>query len=124
VDALILCAESPSNTLGKKYNISNGEPVKIWQLIGRICAELNMPPPRRKIPRRVVHMAGGLLEFLFTLIPTHPEPPLTRLSVAMMSNSTTLDIAAAKNELGYKPRVSVDEGVELFLKWWKEKTLT
>ena len=124
VDALILCAESPSNTLGKKYNISNGEPLKIWQLIGRICTELDMPHPKRKVSQRIVHMAGGLLEFLFTLIPTHPEPPLTRLSVAMMSNSTTLDIAAAKNELGYKPRVSVDEGVELFLKWWKEKTLT
>jgi len=39
----------------------------------------------------------------------------------MMSNSTTLDITAAKNELGYKPRVSIDEGVDLFLKWWKER---
>jgi len=120
VDALVLCAESPSNTLGKKYNITNDEPVKIWQLINRICSELNLPHPKRKVSQRVVHMAGGFLEFLFTLIPTHPEPPLTRLSVMVMSNSTTLDITAAKNELGYKPRVSVDEGVELFLKWWKE----
>jgi len=120
VDALVLCAESSSNTLGKKYNISNDEPVKIWQLIDRICTELDMPHPKRKVPRRLVHAAGGLLEFLFTLIPTHPEPPLTRLSVMMMSNSTTLDITAAKKELNYKPRVSVDEGVELFLKWWKE----
>lgn len=120
VDALILCAESPSNTLGKKYNITNDEPVKIWQLIDHICTELDMPHPKRKVPQRVVHAAGGFLEFLFTLIPTHPEPPLTRLSVTMMSNSTTLDITAAKNELGYKPRVSVDEGVELFLRWWKE----
>jgi len=31
VDALLLCAESPTNTLGEKYNISNGEPVKIWK---------------------------------------------------------------------------------------------
>ena len=120
VDALILCAESPSNTLGKKYNITNDEPVKIWKLIDRLCDELNMPHPKRKLPQRIVHTAGGLLELLFTLIPTHPEPPLTRLSVTMMSNNTTLDITAAKNELGYKPRVSIDEGVELFLKWWKE----
>jgi nucleoside-diphosphate-sugar epimerase len=33
VDALLLCAESPASTLGKKYNISNGEPVTIWKLI-------------------------------------------------------------------------------------------
>ena len=48
VDALLLCAELPVNTLGKKYNISNGEPVKIWKLVERICTELNLPPPKRK----------------------------------------------------------------------------
>jgi nucleoside-diphosphate-sugar epimerase len=40
--------------------------------------------------------------------------------VSMMANSTTLDISAARNELGYQPKVSVEEGVSRFLKWWKE----
>jgi nucleoside-diphosphate-sugar epimerase len=57
---------------------------------------------------------------LYGLIPTHPEPPLTRISVSMLANHTTLDISAAKNELGYKPKVSVNEGFDLFMKWWKE----
>jgi nucleoside-diphosphate-sugar epimerase len=38
----------------------------------------------------------------------------------MMANSTTLDISAARKELGYQPKVSVEEGVQRFLKWWKE----
>ncbi len=123
VDALSLCAESPVNTLGKKYNISNGEPVKIWKLIERICDELKYPRPRRRIPYRAAHAVAGILESVYTLIPFSPEPPLTRLSVSMMSNSSTLDISAARNELGYQPRVSVEEGVQRFLKWWKEKNL-
>ncbi|MBI5822497.1 MAG: NAD-dependent epimerase/dehydratase family protein [Chloroflexi bacterium] len=121
VDALLLCAESPASTLGKKYNISNGEPVKIWKLIERICDELNLPHPKRKISYKTANIAATMLEALYTLIPTHPEPPLTRISVSMMANSATLDISAAKNELGYQPRVSVEEGVERFLKWWKER---
>lgn len=120
VDALLLCAESPANTLGKKYNISNGEPVKIWKLIERICDELDLPHPKRKISHRTANAIATALELIYTLIPTHPEPPLTRISVSMMANSTTLDISAAKNELGYQPRVSVEEGVERFLRWWKE----
>jgi nucleoside-diphosphate-sugar epimerase len=40
----------------------------------------------------------------------------------MLAHSTTLDISAAKNELGYRPRVSVEEGAERFLKWWKQQT--
>ena len=122
VDALLLCAESPANTLGKKYNISNGEPVKIWKLVERICTELNLPTPKRKISYRTANAAASALEFLYTLIPTHPEPPLTRVSVSMMANSTTLDISAAKNELGYQPKVSIDEGFDIFMKWWKQQT--
>jgi len=121
VDALLLCAESPSNTLGKKYNISNDAPVKIWDLVNRICDELNLPRPTRKISYKTANAAATAIEFIYSLIPYSPEPPLTRLTVSMLAHSTTLDISAARTELGYQPRVSVDEGVEKFLKWWKEK---
>lgn len=121
VDALLLCAESPANTLGKKYNITNGEPVKIWKLIERICDELNYPRPKRRIPYRAADAVARTLEFAYSLIPFSPEPPLTRLSVSMMANSSTLDISAARNELGYQPKISIEEGVGRFLKWWKEK---
>lgn len=121
VDALLLCAESPANTFGKKYNISNGEPVRIWELINHICVELGFPKPSRKISLQTAQLAGGALELLYTLIPYSPEPPLTRLSVSMMANSTTLDISAAKKELGYQPKISVEEGVQRFLEWWKNE---
>jgi nucleoside-diphosphate-sugar epimerase len=121
VDALLLCAESPENTLGKKYNISNGDPVKIWYLVSRICDELSLPRPARKISYKTANAAAIAIEFMYSLIPYSPEPPLTRLTVSMLAHSTTLDISAAKEELGYQPKVSVEEGVERFLKWWKEK---
>lgn len=121
VDALLLCAESSSNTLGKKYNISNGEPVKIWKLVERICDELDLPHPKRRISYPVANAVATTLEMIYSLIPAQPEPPLTRISVSMLANNTTLDISAAKNELGYTPKISVDEGFALFIKWWKEK---
>lgn len=120
VDSLLLCASSPENTLGKKYNISNGEPTEIWKLIERVCDELQMPHPKRSISYKTADAAAGALEFIYSLIPFSPEPPLTRVSVSMMANDTTLDISAARNELGYQPGVSVEEGVQRFLKWWKE----
>lgn len=120
VDALLLCAESPANTLGKKYNISNGEPAKIWKLIEHICDELKYRRPKRKVSYKTANAAASVLEFVYSLIPFSPEPPLTRMSVSMMANSTTLDISAARNELGYQPKVSVEEGVQRFLNWWQE----
>jgi nucleoside-diphosphate-sugar epimerase len=120
VDALLLCAESPANTLGKKYNISNGGPVKIWGLFNRICDELSLPRPTRKISYKTANAVATAIEFVYSLIPYSPEPPLTRLTVSLLAHSTSLDISAARAELGYQPRVSVEEGVERFLKWWKE----
>lgn len=122
VDALLLCTESPANTLGKKYNISNGEPVKIWELINHICDELGLPRPSRRISYKTANAAATAIEFVYSLIPYGPEPPLTRLTVSMLAHSTTLDNSAARNELGYQPRVSIEEGVERFLKWWKENS--
>ena len=120
VDALLLCAESPTDTLGKKYNISNGEPIKLWEWLKKICDELGFQRPKIKISFQTAHGLAAVLETVYTLIPTQPEPPLTHMAVNMVANSTTLDITAAKNELGYQPKISVDEGFDLFMKWWKE----
>lgn len=120
VDSLLLCAESPANTLGKKYNISNGEPVKIWDVLNRICDELGFQRPKIKISTPVAHGLAAVLEVACILIPTRPEPMLTRMAVNMITNNTTLDISAAKKELGYQPKVSVDEGFDKFINWWKE----
>ena len=120
VDSLLLCAESPAQTLGRKYNITNGEPVKLWELVKRICKELNLQFPARKISYRAAHTLAGALEIIYKFIPNQPEPPLTRYSVSMMANSTTLDISAARRDLNYNPRVSVDEGFEIFMRWRKQ----
>jgi nucleoside-diphosphate-sugar epimerase len=115
VDALLLCADSSYNTLGKKYNITNGEPVQLWPLIERLCRELNLKYPTRRIPYKVAHGLAGLLEFTFRLLPGQPEPPLTRYSVFVISQSATLDISAARRDLGYSPRISLEQGIEEFI---------
>ena len=119
VDALLLCATSPDATLGKKYNITNGEPTALWPLIEKLCIALGYPSPRRHIPYRVADAGAALLEVVYRLLPGQPEPPLTRYSVALLAKNTTLDISAARQELGYQPRVSVAEGFQRFVAWWQ-----
>jgi len=121
VDALLLCAESPDHTFGKKYNITNGEPIRLWAMIEKLCQRLNLKYPTQRLPYPLVDRIAGALEFVARLLPNQPEPPVTRYSVAMISLSTTLDITAAKNDLGYQPRVSNEEGFEKFVEWWKKK---
>jgi nucleoside-diphosphate-sugar epimerase len=123
VDALLLCAEAPSALLGRKYNITNGEPLPLWPLIEKLCRALGYEYPRRHIPYPLALGLAGVLEGICHLLPGEPEPLLTRYMVGVLAKSTTLEISAACRDLGYEPRVSVAEGFERFVHWWKSQNL-
>ena len=42
-----------------------------------------------------------------------------RLVCALLAITTTLDISAARRDLGYQPRISLEEGFEAFVRWWQ-----
>jgi nucleoside-diphosphate-sugar epimerase len=121
VDALILCAASANSTLGRKYNITNGEPVKLWEMVEKLCGALDLDYPQRRIPYPAANAIAGAMEAVYRLLPGQPEPPLTRYAVGVLAMSTTLDISAARRDLGYAPRITNEEGFDCFAAWWKEK---
>jgi len=115
VDALLLCQRAPATLLGKKYNITNGEPVRIWDKLNDLCNELGYTFPSRHVSFGVAYTLAGLLEMTHTLLGLKGEPRLTRYAVSLLAKSMTLDISAAQRDLGYAPRVSVDEGLARFV---------
>jgi nucleoside-diphosphate-sugar epimerase len=121
VDALLLCADAPEVLLGRKYNITNGEPLPLWGLIRRVCDALGYEFPRRSISYPLALGLATALEVVSTLLPGHPEPLLTRYMVGILAKSTTLDISAARRDLGYLPRIPVEEGFQRFVDWWKKQ---
>lgn len=124
VDALLLCANAPSQTWGKKYNITNGEAVNLWRMVERLCSELNLPYPNQKIPFRIAFVLAYGMEIASRTLLNYKEPLLTRYTVSTLAKSATLDIRAARRELGYEPKISVEEGVERFITWWVKSQKT
>jgi nucleoside-diphosphate-sugar epimerase len=118
VDALLLCADAPPAALGCTYNITNGETVRLWDMVARLAEALDYPPPRRRLSLGAALAVAGALEAVYTFLPGR-EPPLTRYTVRMLAQDSTLDITAARRDLGYAPRVSVEEGLQRFIAWWK-----
>lgn len=119
VDALLLCIDSPSSTWGKAYNITNGEPVTMIEVLKEVFQRLGMPLRTRQISYRRAYAAAWVMELASKAVLNYKEPILTRYSVGVLAKSQTLDITRAKEELGYKPRVSIAEGIEAFTKWWR-----
>jgi len=121
VDAMLLCAESPDSTLGEKYNITNGEPVLVWSMIETLCQRLALKPPQRKVPYRVAYWLAFGMELISKTLLLGREPVLTRYGVGLLAKSMTLNIDRARKDLGYVPRISIDEGLDRFVRWWQEE---
>jgi 2-alkyl-3-oxoalkanoate reductase len=122
VDALLACASAPSAVHGRVYNVTNGEPVALVDLLRALFDKLGVPFRPRPIPWGVARALGRASELRARLLGV--EPRLTRYTVAVLACDQTLDLAAAQRDLGYAPAVSVDEGLDRFVRWWEAARAT
>ncbi len=109
VSQAILLAMSTVGAAGKTFHITNDEHVKLWPLIESILLRFRLSL-RGALSFEMAFRAARLIEFGYRLFPGY-EPPLTRLTVALLGRSQTFNIALAKNELGYRPKISIAEGL-------------
>lgn len=120
VDALLLCIDAPRSTLGKKYNITNGEPVQVLPFLQQLFAALHIPFKARFVPVKAAYAAAALTEYWHRVTRSSTEPRLTRYGVLAMSQTRTLSIAAAQRDLGYSPRISVSAGLARYAQWYTQ----
>lgn len=121
VDALVLCMDSGQHTLGKKYNISSGQPVPLWDMICLLCEKLDHAPPTQFVPYKKAMRLAGFLEWLYGTFFFGMEPPITRFAATALAKSQTLNIDAARQDLGYEPKISTEAGINRFVEWWKDQ---
>jgi nucleoside-diphosphate-sugar epimerase len=115
VDAMMLCLNSKENTLGKKYNITNGDSISLYDFLENLMMKLDYRFNSKKINPKIAYHVAHIMEFISKTILFYKEPILTRYSVGVLTNSRTFDISAARNDLGYKPNVSIEEGTNKFI---------
>ena len=96
---------------GNAYFISNGEPLPLWDMVNRILAAAGQPPVTRSISSGLAHRAGTLCETIWTVLRLSGEPPITRFLASELSTAHWFDITAARRDLGYQPRISIEEGL-------------
>ena len=98
---------------GKAYFISNGEPLPLWEMVNRILDAAGVPPVTRTVPSAVAYAAGVACELVWKTARLSGEPPMTRFVAKELATSHWFDISAARRDLGYVPRITIDEGMEL-----------
>jgi len=96
---------------GKTYFISNDEPIPMARLMNQILAAAHLPPITKTISPRIAYFAGLVLETSYKLLGKKEEPLMTRFLARQLSYAHWYNLSAAKRDLGYYPKVSIEEGM-------------
>ncbi|MBW1821277.1 MAG: NAD-dependent epimerase/dehydratase family protein, partial [Deltaproteobacteria bacterium] len=122
-DAHILAAENLDKNpeiSGNVYFISQGKPVPLWDMINAILKAAGLGPVKGSISKQSAWLVGSAFEFLYKILYIKKEPPMTRFVADELATSHWFDISAARRDLGYSPRVPMEEGLRLLEDWLKK----
>ena len=98
---------------GQAYFISQGEPVDLWPWLNSILEGLGQPPLTQKIPLPLAYGIGALCEGVWKVLRRRTDPPITRFVAVELAKDHYFDIRKAQHELGYRPRVPMNEALKL-----------
>ncbi len=107
---------------GRAYFITNDDPRPVSEIINGILGAADLPPVTRSVSPSVAYAVGATLEVVYRLFGVTAEPPMTRFVARQLSTAHWYDIGAARRDLGYAPRVSVDEGFARLRTWLAEES--
>ncbi|MCJ1458067.1 hypothetical protein MMC28_008438 [Mycoblastus sanguinarius] len=136
VDAHILAAQAlvkawgkcppPANQRvdGESINITNDERVLFWDFNRKVAAEAGYLVKKEEIwviPLWVGLAIGWISELVvWALSGGTRQPNMTVEGIRFSTINRTLRVDKAKRVLGYRPKVSIDEGIQRGVTWYKE----
>ncbi|MDA5545250.1 MULTISPECIES: NAD-dependent epimerase/dehydratase family protein [Yersinia] len=118
VHAMWLATQSQNTQSGRAYNITNQQPRPLRTIVQHLLDELDMPCRIRSVPYPMLDIMARAMEKLGNK--AEKEPILTHYGVAKLNFDLTLDTRRAELELGYRPQVSLDEGIIRTARWLKD----
>lgn len=116
-EAHVLAADRIAQAGGKAYFLSNGEPVRLWEWLDALLAQVGLPPVQRSLPYGAARLVGTAMELAWSGLRLGGEPRMTRFLASQLATSHWFDISAARRDLGYEPRVSNEEGTRRLVEW-------
>lgn len=104
---------------GRAYVVANGEPRTVAELLEGICSAAGVAYAPRHVPLAVALRVGSVVERVWPRL-RDDEPPITRFLAEQLGTAHWFDPRPARDDLGWSPTVSLDEGFERLHAWFVE----
>lgn len=96
---------------GEAYFLSDDETTTVKDFLSRYVGTVGVELRGPSLPGAVARPLARAVEGLWRALGVKKTPPLTGFAVANLSRDVTVRIDKARAELGYVPRVSLDNGL-------------
>lgn len=116
-DLLLAGGEEARRINGRPYFVSSGEPVEIWDFVSGMLEAAGATPIRKSVSLRTALAVGWVFEKVHAISGRKGDPRMSRWIVRQLTDSRWFDISAARRDLGYEPRVSMEEGMRRLKTW-------
>mgnify|MGYP001595472447 FL=1 len=117
INAIILSAEKES-AVGKTYFISDGMVYSNNEIINEIASALNVKVFMIKLPKPILLPIGFLSDGISKIIGTSTMINRDKIK-ELMYPDWVCDIARARNDLGFQPKVGIEKGIRWTADWYK-----
>jgi len=120
VSQAIYLALTVPDISGEVFNITNGEPMEFRSMLKALFDSIGEEARYLKLPRTLLYGLAGFLEMIYRIFHIKKEPSLTRYTVLTLGFSQSMNIEKAEKLLGYRPLISVEEGIRIYADWYKQ----
>jgi nucleoside-diphosphate-sugar epimerase len=96
---------------GEAYFILDDGVRSMREMISGLATARGLTLPERSVPGWFADALGATCEVLWRALPLPGAPPITRFGAMILSRDAILKDDKARAELGYRPLVSVEEGL-------------
>jgi nucleoside-diphosphate-sugar epimerase len=96
---------------GNSYFVTDGDPVVFREFVNELLSSQGVEAPNRNIPTSVAKGLAVAGEAAWHALPLPGRPPLTRFAYWVSAHECTIKIDKAREQLGYDPVRSKQEGL-------------
>lgn len=121
VEGIRLTAEAGENIAGNVYHLTGGDPIPAAEAFALLFEACGLKVRDLAIrPGMALSLAGFLETVSHVFTAGKWEPPVTRYSIGSLIYEQSLDISAARRDLGYDPRTDLRKTLVECGKRWNE----
>lgn len=117
-----ILAATKDNAIGQVYNVAPAEEQRFRQFAAALARAIGKSERQWNIPMSFLKAIALMMEMWAKLWRFKEPPFMTRADFTEFEKGMYIDGSKARTDLGWEPKVSIDEGTKIYVQWRRSQS--